>query len=140
MQIKNVAIIVSIIIGIVIVGTIIAVINLTQNNVDIYAVNSDTLDMLLQNKGNVLVIDIRPAEQYQSGHLYGASHDVLDSPTMEKRVKTIQSRLPEVTSTYHFVLIDDDGTQAKQISQTMTEMGLRTFYLQGGWVVCLKIL
>jgi len=132
MQTKNVGIIASIIIGIVIVGTMTAVTNSTQNSSDIYAVNPDTLDVLLQNKEHVLVVDIRSAEQYQSEHLYGASHDVLDSTTMEKRVKTIQSRLPEVTSTYNFVLIDDDGTQAKQAAQSMTEMGLHTFYLKGG--------
>ena len=114
------------------VGTMTVVISSTQNSVDIYAVNSDTLDVLLQNKEHVLVVDIRSAEQYGSGHLYGASHDVLDSATMEKRAKTIQNRLPEVTSTYNFVLIDDDGTQAKQAAQTMTGMGIHTFYLKGG--------
>lgn len=132
MQTKKIGIIVSLIIGIVIVGAITVVTSSTQNNADIYAVNPDTLDVLLQNKEHVLVVDIRSAEQYQSGHLYGASHDVLDSTTMEKRVKTIQNRLPEVTSAYNFVLIDDDGTQAKQAAQTMTEMGIHTFYLKGG--------
>jgi len=132
MQQKNIMITASIIIGIVTVGTITLISISTQNSVDIYAVNPDTLDVLLQNKEHVLVIDIRSAEQYQSGHLYGASHDVLDSTTMEKRVKTIQTRLPEVASTYNFVLIDDAGKQAKQVSHAMTEMGLHTFYLKGG--------
>jgi rhodanese-related sulfurtransferase len=132
MQRKNIIIIASLIVGITIVGTISAMTISTQNNTDIYAVNPDTLDVLLEHKENVLVVDIRTAKQYQSGHLYGASHDVLDSTTMEKRVKTIQNRLPEVTSTYNFVLIDDDGTQAKQAAQTMTEMGIHTFYLKGG--------
>jgi len=132
MQTKNVGIIASIIIGITIVGTMIVVTSSTQDSSDIYAVNPDTLDILLQNKEHVLVVDIRSAEQYQSGHLYGASHDVLDSTTMEKRVKTLQSRLPEVTSTYNFVLIDNDGTQAKQTAHTMTDMGLHAFYLKGG--------
>lgn len=132
MQVKNIGIIASIIIGIVIVGTITAVINSTQNSADIYAVNPDTLDVLLQNKEHVLVVDIRSSKQYQSGHLYGASHDVLDLTTLEKRVKTIQNRLPEVTSMYNFVLIDNDGTQAKQTAQTMTEMGIYAFYLKDG--------
>ena len=134
MQTKNVGIIASIIIGIVIVGTftVMTMMTSSQINADIYAVNPDTLDVLLQNKEHVLVVDIRTVEQYQSGHLYGASHDVLDSATMEKRVKTIQSRLPEVTSTYNFVLIDDDGTKAKQAAQTMTEMGMHAYYLKGG--------
>ena len=132
MKIKNIGIIASIIIGIAIVGAMTAATNITQNSADIYAVNPDTLDVLLQNKEHVLAIDIRSAEQYQSGHLYGVSHDVLDPTTMEKRVKTIQSRLPEVSSTYNFVLIDNDGNQAKQTAQAMTEMGLHTFYLKGG--------
>ena len=132
MQTKNIGIIASVIIGIAIVGSITVITSSTQNSDDIYTVNSDTLDGLLQNKEHVLVVDIRSVKQYQSGHLYGASHDILDSATMEKRVKTIQSRLPEVTSTYNFVLIDDDGVQAKQTAQTMTEMGIHTFYLKGG--------
>ena len=132
MQQKNTIIIASIVIGIVTVGAITLMISSTQNSIDIYAVNPDMLDVLLENKEHVLVVDIRSAEQYQSGHFYGASHDVLDSGTMEKRVKTIQSRLPEVASTYNFVLIDDDVTQAKQTAQAMTDMGIHTFYLKGG--------
>ena len=77
MEIKKVAIIASIIIGIAIVGAMTAATNSTQNSADIYSVNPDTLDVLLQNKEHVLAIDIRSAEQYQSGHLYGVSHDVL---------------------------------------------------------------
>ena len=84
MQTKNVGIIASVIIGITIVGTVIVMTSSAQDSSDIYAVNPDTLDVLLQNKEHVLVVDIRTAEQYQSGHLYGASHDVLDSATMEK--------------------------------------------------------
>ena len=51
---------------------------------------------------------------------------------MEKRVNTIQNRLPEIASTYNLVLVDEDGTEAKQTAQTMTEMGIQTFYLNGG--------
>ncbi len=132
MQTKNVGIIASIIIWIAIVGTITVMTTSSQSDADIYAVNPDTLDVLLQNKEHVLVVDIRTAELYQSGHLYGASHDALDSVTMDKRVKTNQSRLPEVASTYNFVLIDEDGTKAKQTAQIMTEMGVHTYYLKGG--------
>lgn len=132
MQPKNIGIIVSVIIGITIIGTITLDQNSTQDNVEKYAVNSETLDILLQNKEHVLVVDIRTAEQYQSGHLEGASHDVLDSATLEKRVKTIQNRLPDVVSRYNLVLVDDDGSQAKKVTQTMTEMEIQTFYLDGG--------
>ena len=132
MQFKNIGIIVSVIIGITIIGMMTIEQNFTATSVDEYAVNSETVNVLLENKEHVLVVDIRTAKEYQSGHLSGASHDVLDSITLDKRVKTIQNRLPDVASRFNFVLIDDDGVQAKSVAQTMTGMGLQTFYLDGG--------
>jgi len=132
MQPKNIGIIISVILGITIIGTITLGENLTQDSVEKHAVNSETLNVLLENKEHVLVVDIRTAEEYQSGHLEGASHDDLDSATLEKRVKTIQSRLPDVASRFNLVLIDDNGSKAKKAAQTMTEMGIQTFYLDGG--------
>ena len=132
MNSKNIVIITSVIFSIAIIGVITLEVNIAQNSIDKFAVDLDTINVLLQNEGRVLVVDIRTAEQYKLGHLYGASHDVLDSTTLEKRVKTIQNRLSDVASTYNLVLIDDDGTQAKQASQTMTEMGIQTLYLEGG--------
>lgn len=131
MQPKNIGIIASVIVGIAIIGAITIEQNTTQYT-DIHAVNFETLDVLLENKEHVLVVDIRTAEEYQSGHLAGASHDILDSATLEKRVKTIQNLLPDVASGYNLVLIDNDGSTAKEAAQTMTEMGIRTFYLDGG--------
>lgn len=131
MQTKNMGIIASVIIGIAIVGVI--VIETTQDTVDKYAVDLNTVNILLQSADvDVAVIDIRTAEQYQLGHLKGAAHDNLDSETLEKRVTTIQKRLPNVASTYNIILIDDDGKQAKQAVQTMTEFGIPAFYLDGG--------
>ena len=132
MKFKNIGIILSIIIGITIIGTTTMTLNQTQDSTDKHAVSLDTLNVLLQNKEHVLVVDIRDAEEYQTGHLVGASHDVLDSITVEKRVNTIQSKLPDVAERYNFVLIDKDETQAKQAAQSMTEMGIQTFYLDGG--------
>lgn len=132
MKPKNIGIIVSVIIGITIIGTITLEQNSLQYNSDINAVNFETLDVLLENKEHVLVVDIRTAQEYQSGHLVGASHDMLDSTTLEKRVKTIQNRLPDVASQYNLVLIDNDGSGAKKAAQSMTEMGIQTFYLDGG--------
>jgi len=132
MKLKNIGIVLSIIIGIIIIGTITLELNLTQDSANKSAVGLDTVNALLENKEHVLVVDIRTAEQYQLGHLAGASHDILDSATMEKRVNTIQNKLPDVAARYNLVLVDNDGTQAKQAAQSMTEIGIRTFYLDGG--------
>ena len=132
MQRKIIVIISSIIIVIAIIGGLFVGVNTTQYGVDKYAVSSETVISLLQNKEHVLVVDIRSAEQYRTEHLDGAAHDMLDSTTLEKRIITIQKRLPEVESTYNFVLVDNDGIEAKQSAQSMTEKGIQTFYLKGG--------
>lgn len=132
MKLKNIGIVLSVIIGITVIGTVTLELYQTKEGADPSAVSLDTVNSLLQNKEHVLVVDIRTAERYQSGHLAGASHDVLDSTIMEKRANTIQSRLPDVAAMYNFVLVDNDGTQAKQAAQSMTEMGIQTSYLDGG--------
>ena len=129
---KNIVVTISGIITMIIIGGIFLGQEPIFDDVDHYSVDSKTVVALLENQENVLVVDIRIAKEYQSGHLVGASHDILDSITLEKRVKTIQSRLPEIVSTHNIVLIDDDGLQAKQAAQTMNEMGIQTFYLSGG--------
>ncbi len=132
MQPKNIGIIVSVIVGIAIISTITLDQSFNTTNIDKHAVTSEIVNGLLENKEHVLVVDIRSIKEYQSGHLKGASHDVLDSETLDKRVKTIQNRLPEVSSSFNFVLIDQDGTQAKKAANSMSEMGVQTFYLEGG--------
>ena len=132
MKSKNIGVIASVIVGIAVIGAITIGQNTTQYSSDIHAVSFETLDVLLENKEHVLVLDIRTAEEYQSGHLKGASHDVLDPATLEKRVETIQSKIPDVASQYNLVLIDDGDYNAKQTAQTMTDMGIQTFYLEGG--------
>jgi len=133
MQTKRIGIIATIIIAISIIGAV----SLGQDNsediVDAYTINQKAVFTQLQNNEPVLVVDIRTVEQFQEGHLNGASHDnYSDSATLEKRVTTIQKRLPEVASTHSLILVDDNGTRAKKASQSMTEMGIQAFYLEGG--------
>ncbi len=134
MQIKKIGIIASIVIGVAVIGVLLSIEQYSsQYAVDKYAIDQTTVFAQLQNNEPVLVVDIRTAEQYQAGHLNGASHDnYVDSATLEKRVATIQNRLPDVASQYNLVLVDEDGTKAKQAAQTMTQMGIKTFYLNGG--------
>jgi len=131
MKTKNLGIIAGIVITVAIIGAI-TINNNSSDIVDKLAVDYETVDVLLKNNEHIFVVDIRSAEQYQKGHIVGASHDILTGDTLEKRVKTIQNKLPEIASTYNIVLIDDDATDAKIAAQTMTEMGIQTFYLDGG--------
>lgn len=130
METRNLGIIAVIAVAITIAGT--TIINNSIDTVDSLTVDYETVDVLLKNNEHVFVVDIRSAEQYQTGHIVGASHDVLVGETLEKRVKTMQSRLPNVASTYNIILVDNNGTDAKHAAQTMTEMGIQTFYIDGG--------
>lgn len=132
MQTKTIGIIASIIVGIAIVGAASLQPDSEINSLEKNAVDIETLNVLLENNERVFVVDIRTAQEYQSGHIVGASHDVLDSTTLEKRVNTIKAKLPDVVAKYNFVLVDNDETFAKEASKSMTEMGIQTFYLDGG--------
>lgn len=132
MQNKRTGIIVSIVIGITITGAITLGQGNFNDSLDKYAIDDKTVFAQLQNNLPVLLVDIRSVEQFEAGHLKGSAHDNLNSTTLEKRITTIQKRLPEVASTYNLVLVDDNGTIARERAQTITAMGIQTFYLEGG--------
>lgn len=132
MQTKTIGILAAITVGI-IAASIVSLGQDYQDTVDKYAIDKKTVFVQLQNNEPVLVVDIRTAEQYKESHLNVASHDDYSDPaTLEKRVTTIQKRLPEVASSHSMVLVDDDGAKARQAAQTLTEMGIQTYYLEGG--------
>ncbi len=136
METKTIGMITTAVIAIAVVGSITT---LGQKDIpsehtpDKYAVDSQTLTIQLENDKPVLVVDVRSESQFQNGHISGASHDnYLDSAVLEKRVNTIQKRLPEIVSSYEIILVDQDGTLTKQTAQTMSDMGIKTRYLDGG--------
>ncbi|KAF6242681.1 hypothetical protein C6988_05670 [Nitrosopumilus sp. b1] len=96
-----------------------------------YAIDASTLQNKIKEK-QIFVVDIRDEQSYAAGHIPGSSFDYLYDSTLDKRVGTIQSRLPDVASTAQFVLIDEDGKVSNQIAQSMSENGIKTFYLEGG--------
>jgi len=132
MQNKRIGIIVSIVVGTIIIGAITLGQDNSNDSLDKYAIDDKTVLVQLQNNLPVLLVDIRTAEQFQAGHLKGSAHDNLNSAILEKRITTIQKRLPEVASTYNLVLVGDDEITAKERAQTITAMGIQTFYLEGG--------
>lgn len=134
MKIKTSGLVVSAIMAVAVIGVILTLGQTDAFELNKYAVSSQEVFTNLQNDEPVLIVDIRSANEYQAGHMDGAAHDDYSDPsTLEKRVTTIQKRLPEVASTHSIVLVDDDvGIRAKQAAQSMTEMGIKTFYLADG--------
>ena len=118
---------VSIIIAAIAVG--LAVIGFQQMNSDNLAVSASSL--LEIEPENVLLVDIRDSSSYMDSHIPGSAVDYLEGTTLEKRVNTINNRIPDVASTSKIVLIGDDDS-AYPVAQKMNDAGLDAYYLEGG--------
>ena len=118
---------VSIIIAAIAVG--LAAIGFQQINSDNLAVSASSL--LGMEPENVLLVDIRDSTSYMDSHIPGSAVDSLEGATLEKRVNTINSRIPDVASTSKIVLIGDDDS-AYPVAQKMSDGGLDAYYLKGG--------
>ena len=135
MQTKQLGIIGAIVVGIVVAG--IMIFYTTDLNQDIqviedqYAMDAEALYANLE-ANQVYVVDIRTPQAYATGHIPGSSIDYLYGETLDKRVNTIQNRLPDVASNAKIVLVDDDGTVADEVAQSMSDSGIETYYLQHG--------
>ena len=94
-----------------------------------------TFDLVHMQSEGAMIIDIRDAKSYITGHIPGSTVDSLQGEILEKRIKTVHSKLPQVASSLQIVLVgigDDNDHSVSKVAQKMTESGLETHYLQGG--------
>ncbi|MBT6084082.1 MAG: rhodanese-like domain-containing protein, partial [Nitrosopumilus sp.] len=96
-----------------------------------YAYDADTVYEKLQ-KNEIYVIDIRNESEYSKGHIPGSSIDYLYGDTLDKRISTIQKKLPDFTFDKKLVLVDNDGVHAKYIAKSMSDEGIETYFLKSG--------
>jgi len=89
-------------------------------------ITPEELAQVLQNKSNVLILDIRAKENYMNGHVSGAANAVCHS-MQQKQV--IMSKIPP---NMKVILIDEDGTEAKQNATMMARFGFDAHYLKYG--------
>ncbi len=89
-------------------------------------ITPDELSQVLQNKTQVLILDIRVKERYMEGHISGAANAVCDS-MQQKQV--IMSKIPP---SMKIILIDDDATSAKENAMMMARFGFDAHYLKDG--------
>lgn len=126
----GVAVIVSVIAGILIGSSM-------NSNQDIqslknqYALDANIVYEKLQND-EIFVVDIRDESKYSAGHIPGSSVDYLYGDTLDKRISTIQKKLPDFTSEKKLVLVDSDGVHAKYIAKKMSNEGIETYFLENG--------
>ncbi|MBI5698594.1 MAG: MBL fold metallo-hydrolase [Thaumarchaeota archaeon] len=89
-------------------------------------ITPEELSQVLQSKSNAIILDIRAKENYMQGHVSGAANAVCSS-MQQKQI--IMSKLPP---SMKIILIDDDGTAAKENATMMARFGFDAHYLKDG--------
>lgn len=87
---------------------------------------SDELLSNIEAKIPLLILDIRAKDSYMRGHVSGAANAICES-MQQKQI--IMSKLPQ---SMKIVLIDDDGTVAKENATMMARFGFDAHYLRDG--------
>jgi glyoxylase-like metal-dependent hydrolase (beta-lactamase superfamily II)/rhodanese-related sulfurtransferase len=86
----------------------------------------DELSHILETKTPVLILDIRAKQSYMDGHILGSANAICQS-MQQKQI--IMSKLPP---SMKIVLVDDDGTSAKENAMMMARFGFDAHYLKDG--------
>ncbi len=89
-------------------------------------ITQDELLSNIESKIPLLILDIRAKDFYMQGHVPGAANAVCDS-MQQKQI--IMSKLPQ---NMRIILIDDDGTIAKENATMMARFGFDAHYLKDG--------
>ena len=99
-----------------------------------YGISSVKLEKQLGPESDFLIIDVRDTDSYMSNHIKGSAvDDLTQEETLDKRINTIHSRIPEIIEHTTFVVTGDGGRYPTDaIVKKMNESGLETYYLEGG--------
>ena len=97
-----------------------------------FSISSSDLEQQMTLDPNLVVIDMRDSNTYVNGHIAGSSVDEMEGATLDKRIKTMFSRIPEVTQDIHVVLVGDSENTASNSAQIMNDAGIKTSYLVDG--------
>ncbi len=97
-----------------------------------FSLSPTELDQQMTLDPNLIVIDMRDPNSYMNGYIEGSAVDVMEGATLDKRIKTMFSRIPEVVDVTHVVLVDDSESKALESAQIMNDAGIKASYLIGG--------
>ncbi|WP_428325451.1 rhodanese-like domain-containing protein [Nitrosopumilus sp.] len=97
-----------------------------------FSLSPSELEQQMTLDPNLVVIDMRDSNSYVDGHIAGSSVDVMEGATLDKRIKTMFSRIPEVAQNIHVVLVGDSQNNALDSAQIMNDAGIKTSFLADG--------
>ena len=99
---------------------------------DFSSLSPNELEQQMTLDPNLVVIDMREPGSYMDGHIESSSVDVMEGATLEKRINTMFSRIPEVAQSIHVVLVGDSQSKALESAKIMNNAGIKASYLVGG--------
>ena len=132
----NAIIVVGLVVGLVVIDMIFfSPIDKQSESSKTHGISAEKLEKQLESESNFLIIDVRDIDSYMSNHIKGSAvDDLTQEEILDKRINTMQSRIPEIIEHTKFVVIGDNNNQysTEKISQKMTESGLESYHLEGG--------
>ena len=102
------------------------------NSTESFSLSAVELERQLTLDPDLIVIDMREPNSYMKGHIDSSSVDVMEGTTLDKRINTMFSRIPEVAQSVHVVLVADSESKALDSAQIMNDAGIKTSYLADG--------
>ena len=86
------------------------------------------------SEGNIVIFDLRPFEEFEQCHVYGARH--LDVSTINRSTNNMPREVyffkGPITCDKMVVLIDEDGKAARAYGNTFVERGVENTYVVNG--------
>ena len=79
----------------------------------------------LINRDQAIILDVRPAETFATGHCLGAIS--LEHHLLDKKIGTL-----EKYKTKSFIVVCQSGYQAKQSAAFLKQQGFKVYVLEGG--------
>ena len=100
--------------------------------VDSTSISANELEQMMSFDKNLLIIDIRDTESYMNNHISGSAVDVMEETTLEKRINTMNSRIPDISANAHVILVGDSDSLTSSSAKLMNDAGIKTSFLDGG--------
>jgi glyoxylase-like metal-dependent hydrolase (beta-lactamase superfamily II)/rhodanese-related sulfurtransferase len=89
-------------------------------------ISAEELAKSLQNKEDILILDLRINEKFMEGHIPTSASVAAESPQQK------QAMLSKVPGAFKIILVDDGSGEAEQYANAMSRFGYRAHFLQGG--------
>lgn len=95
-------------------------------------IDPDTLREKLENDEDVCVVDIRPEDDYEDGHIEGSENRPIRDALLSGNVDEALAKLDNLPDDEELVMVCDAGVASTETARTLEEQGRDASALDGG--------